>query len=338
MHKKAYIYPISARYNGETYNPYLDNFMSSLSEHFIFLNKNKPSKLGVIDIYRYLPGIAYVFFHWPEDMVDRKMGFIQALSLYGIVFLCKIFNVRIIYVLHNKVSHSQKNFWLKRRITKLLVNNGNIITHAFDGITFSKSINRKDNNVFYFPHPIDNYSNETNDRTIDVLIWGSINSYKGIHLFLEQLQKNNINKNTWKVLIAGKANDEEYLKKLESLRTENVQILNKYLKEDELLAFIASAKIVLFPYQIKSILSSGAFAKTMAFPVNIIGPECGAFKDFRTSSTIHTFNNYEELLIIVDRLIKTFNINDLKENHKYLSGKYSWDSFGKLFAKRFLQS
>ncbi|MFW5887147.1 MAG: hypothetical protein ACOCUL_05255, partial [Bacteroidota bacterium] len=73
----AYIYPISARYHGKSKNPYMDNFMHSLKEQFYFINKNAPSKTGIFDLAFYIHKVNYVFLHWPENIVEKKMGFLQ---------------------------------------------------------------------------------------------------------------------------------------------------------------------------------------------------------------------------------------------------------------------
>ena len=323
--KKAYIYPISSRFHGQTHNPYLENFMDCLEDNFMFVNRNYPSKIGVFDIYRYIFNLQYIFFHWPEDMVERKFGFLQAAGFFLLILLCRIKGIKLIYVLHNKLSHTRKRLALKKMIAMTLLKNGKVITHAKEGVLFTRQLSKKNADVLYFPHPVDPGIYEQTEKDTDILIWGNIAPYKGIHKFLE-IYNNKYDHKDWKLTIAGRISDKNYLSKLQPLINENIKIINTFLDEAQLSQLICRSKIVLFPYQPDSILSSGAFAKTMAYPVEIIGPDSGAFLDFKYLDYINTYKNLEELPRLLDERLSNFN-NAGWQNKKIVS-EYSWRNFG----------
>ena len=336
--KKAYIYPISSRFHGQTHNPYMENFMDSLEDNFIFVNRNYPSKIGVLDIYRYYFSIQYIFFHWPENIAERKQGILQTLFLLLIIAVTRLKGINIIYVVHNKVSHSQKRFKTKRFIAKMMAGKCRLlITHAGEGNNFIESLTKKNKKVFFFPHPIDDpgtFKKEKKD--IDILVWGNIAPYKGVHNFLAGL-KNQENQWNGTVLIAGKVSSPDYYKELISIKPGNVTILDDYIDDDKLKTLINRSRIVLFPYHRKSVLSSGAFAKTLAYPVNIIGPACGAFLDFKEFKHIHTFETQNQIYDKIREILSDDNQTPDPAIIKKLTNDYSWTSFGKAF-KSFLNN
>ncbi len=328
----SYIYPISARSSKTIVNPYLDHFMGALEPRFVFVNKDAPSGKGIMDIMKYLPKIDFVFFHWPENIAERKFGWMQALILFFLIPVFRIRNIRIIYVVHNKISHSQKKIRVKKLISKVLMNaSWLLITHADEGVDFIKTLISSKKKIFYFPHPIDRPDNVNSaEKDIDVLIWGNIAPYKGVHNFLKSL---NNQSSGWKgrVVIAGKVSTPEYKQQLLANKTENVTIIDDFVDDNTLNKLISRSRIVLFPYHQKSVLSSGAFAKTLAYPVHIVGPGCGAFLDFKELEHIHIFDDQEHIFDIISSI-------DFNKNHSVHPGislelihNYSWESFGKAF-------
>ena len=327
--KKAYLYPVSARCKKEHYNPYLDNFMNSIEEDFVFLNRYRPSNIGLFDIFKYIGKIDYVFFHWAENICEKKFGLIQTLLLFLLMPVLKFKRVYIISVVHNKISHSNNYYKLKRLISKKLIKQSScIITHSKDGIPFINSLVKKKNNIVFFPHPVmDERPFPDVRKDIDVLIWGNIAPYKGIHNFLEQIAKKESASN-WKIVIAGKFSSKAYYQKIFNLKTENVKIIDDYIDDNQLKLLITRSKIVLFPYHSDTILSSGAFAKSIVFPVHIIGPRCGSFSDFAHFNHIDTFSNYNEMVRLIESRLSETN-NAKKDLPAKIINLYSWQKFGK---------
>ena len=332
--KKAYIYPISSRFHGQTHNPYLENFMDCLEDNFMFVNRNYPSKIGIFDIYRYIFNLQYIFFHWPEDMVERKFGFLQAAGFFLLILLCRIKKIRMVYVVHNKLSHARKNLTLKSMIAKSLAKHSKTITHSREGVAFVENISGKKADTFYFPHPVEPVSYIETFKDIDILIWGNIAPYKGIDEFLK-MHHHALARKKWKITIAGRVSSNTYLAEMQALLTEDMEIINAFLDEKQLSQLINRSKIVLFPYHPDSVLSSGAFAKTLAYPVHILGPDCGAFADFKHFNNISVFTDRNNILIEAERILQNGNINEtvsLTEINR-ITKDYSWVSFKETLIK-----
>ena len=333
---KAYLYPISARFAKDHYNPYLDDFMNSLEGNFIFLNRNFPSGSGLLDILKYVGRIRYVFFHWPENISEKKFGLIQSLLLFLLIPVFKIKRIKIVYVVHNKISHTKNKYTLKKLISKTLIRNSFIIiTHSQDGIKFINSLVKKKNNIFFFPHPVtDERPFQEHEKEIDVLIWGNIAPYKGVHRFISQM-KNNEDCLRWKVVIAGKVSTVDYYKELLSDKPENVRIIDEFIDDLQLKALINKSKIVLFPYHSDTVLSSGAFAKSFVYPVEIIGPKCGSFNDFNHMEHVAVFENENEMIELIRSRLLSFNNGKTNFFFDEIIDKYSWQKFGEEFISEY---
>jgi beta-1,4-mannosyltransferase len=331
--KKAYLYPLSARYKKESQNPYLDNFMDSLSDEFNFINRQHPSSSGILDIFRYLGKTDFIFLHWPENMAEKKGGIIQSILFIMLIPLLGIIKIRLIYVLHNKISHTNNRYRIKKAISIMLMKYSyKIITHSKEGINFINSMVRAKTDIFYFPHPIvDERPFPKTEKDLDILIWGNIAPYKGIHNFLKKLKESG-HVSDWQILIAGKVSSPDYLEELLSAGIENLTIVDEFLDDERLNRLICRSRIVVFPYQQESILSSGAFAKTSIFPVEIIGPSCGSFIDFNNIPNVHTFNSEEEIVPLIQNILaKPLSIK--YEHLDDMTKKFSWESFGIEFGK-----
>ncbi|NJO67966.1 MAG: glycosyltransferase family 4 protein [Bacteroidetes bacterium] len=178
----SYIYPVNANSKPEVYNPYIENFILYLSSRFNFLNKNDYSKVGILNIVKYHFRIKYIFLHWIENVPDRKFGVLQSLFFILYLFVFKG-NRKIVWVMHNRISHFKEHLYLKRLLFKLVLKKSYFIfTHSSDGVEYARELGRTDN-VVYLAHPVVFHENASQVKEFDILIWGSILPYKGIDSF-----------------------------------------------------------------------------------------------------------------------------------------------------------
>ena len=147
----------------------------------------------------------------------RRFGLLQSLFFLFILLFIKIFRKKIVWVLHNKISHSESFKIVKKVLMIIMLNTSNkIITLSKEGIEYGNKYTIKQRKISFFNHPVDNnLSSEINniDKDIDILIWGTITKYKGVGDFLEFLLLNE-KLNHLKITIAGKIYDSELRKKL----------------------------------------------------------------------------------------------------------------------------
>ncbi|MFW5803663.1 MAG: glycosyltransferase [bacterium] len=330
MNKKVYIYPITARLKTGVQNPYINDFINSSTHFFDYLNIKNPSNIGILNLIKYTHKTDYLILNWVENLPEKKFGFFQ--TLYFLLFLNmkKIWGIKIIWVMHNKISHNKEKLKLKRTIfNSLLKKSDLIITHSKEGVKYAqKQRNNHSNHLFYFPHPVNQeYIPEKRNqkKEYDILIWGSLLPYKGIDKFLEfMVRKNELN--NYKIIIVGKDTSNKYFSVLEKYKSSKCLIENRFIDKQELIDLTEKSMITLFTYNNDSVLSSGALIDSISFRANVIGPHTGAFADAAEEGVIQTFQNFEDLL----RILKEFQLNRFNKPSEQIElfiRKYSWDNF-----------
>lgn len=333
--KNIYIYPNSAR-GADTglYNPYIDDLVDSLDDYYTFVNKGKPSDKGIFDILKYLNRSDYIFFNWIEKLPENKAGKLQTFFLFILFPILKLFNIRIIWTMHNKLSHSKEELYLKKKIFKKMLKNADyIITHSSEGIEYGEQmVKGSKNKIHYFPHPVkDRRSKEYPKMIYDILIWGTISPYKGIDKFLEFLYKNGLEKK-YKIKITGKSTSDNYFSSISKYQNEFIEIENCFIEDELLKNLIAQSKLVLFTYAKSSILSSGVLMDSIGYGAEIIGPDVGAFHDLEAEGILNTFVNYEELITKVDQQLSKEDSQFNQDNLDKFLKENTWKEFSKTVA------
>lgn len=334
MRKNIYLYPNSARGKEAIPNPYIRNMVDSLNKYYRFVNRANPSSIGIFDSIKYFRKTDYFMLHWIENLPDKKNGVAQSFYFIFFLLLIKISGKKLIWTMHNRLSHFISHLILKKLLFKFLVRSSNyIITHSSDGINYLKNLRYKRlEKVKYIPHPIIKKEIlQTKTKVYDVLIWGTIIAYKGIDSFLELLKEKNV-LDKLKILIIGKAHSNEYFDSLLKYSSNSTIIKNQYIPEEELKELISLSKCVLFPYKEESVLSSGALIDTLCYGATIIGPCSGAFKDLEQESLVTTYKNNEELIDLLvhpdkhkipdEQKINAFIIENSWEN--YATKIFNW--------------
>jgi beta-1,4-mannosyltransferase len=327
--KKVYFYPISARNDKiVSFNPYTFDFVDSIEQYFAIVNKGKPSSHGILDIFKYIFQIDLIIFNWIEDLPEKKSGFIQTVFFFLLMTFCKISGIDIIWVMHNRLSHSKKRKWLKKIIFNQLIRFADVIlTHSSEGISYGENLRKgSKKRIHYFPHPVKNRRKPNNiDTVYDILIWGTISPYKGILEFLQTLYKAK-KENVYRILIIGKSNDRDYFNELEKYASDKIIIKEAFMDNNALQALIGQSKIVLFTYAKSSILSSGALMDSIGFGGKVVGPHVGAFADLAKDGVINTFTETNEMFSVIDAVLANREYLQNQPIDQFLQ-QYSWSKF-----------
>jgi len=328
--KKIYFYPISARNERlVSFNPYTLDFIDSLRNNYRVINEKNPSTKGIFDIAKYFFKIDYIILNWIEDLPEKKGGFLQTMFLLMIMSLSKILGIKIIWIMHNKLSHSKKHEWLKKIIFQGLIKKSDfIITHSSEGVGYAGSINPgSKERIHYWPHPVkDRRKKSIEEFKIDIMIWGTLAPYKGILEFLQLIHESNL-EHKYRIFIIGKSSSKEYLASLSKYTNENIIIKDDFVDDNSLQELCSKSKIVLFTYAKSSILSSGALMDSIGFGANVIGPEVGAFSDLAKENIIKTYHDTNELFAILDDQLSKPNPFVSDRIDGFLQAN-SWNRFG----------
>jgi len=301
--RKAYIYPVTAFADKTIPNPYLDNLMDSLAGEIEFLNRKFPSNKGILDLTGFLMKIDLIFLNWIEDIPDKKGGWIQTLYFILVVNLLKVMRVRIIWTMHNKLSHYNTNPRLKKFLFRFLIRKSDfIITHSSEGIRYAAEYGVKNyrERMFYFPHPLENkFINFRDDPTYDALIWGSIIPYKGIDKFLAYLYENGLQEK-FNIRIVGKVKPADYEEVIARFCNNSIIMDNRYVPEEELTGIISNSRAIIFTYAGESVLSSGVLMDSLSYGATVMAPDVGAFRDAGEEGLIMTFHSFDGLVELMN--------------------------------------
>lgn len=320
--KTVYLYPFTKATLRQGGNTYIPNVMQHLGRHYRIANTQ--TNRGLLDVLLKMPKCDVLYFNWIEDVADKKFGALQVGLLALILAFAKMTNKKIVWFLHNNLSHRKKNLWLKKRVVALMKHFSDIVlSHSREA-----KVDGLKQNIQVFDHPIDDYYPimPATRFAYDLLIWGTVSPYKGVSEFLAFNQNTTALRN-YKILIAGKFVSPEYYEVIQTLKAPNVLIENKILSEDELVQLFAASQFVLFTYNATSVLSSAALCKTLSYGKTIIGPETGAFKELGSKGLIYNYNSFEEL----EYLLKSMepNENNAAFQHKlqeYIHN-HTWSQF-----------
>src|SRR4051794_16833474 len=105
--KRLFIYPNTSETYRKGGNSYIRNLVYYLSDAFTIVNRK--TSIGLLDMLLKLPKCDVIYFNWIEDIPDRRFGFLQVPVLAVILLLAKIRSIKIVWFIHNNVSHSRKH-------------------------------------------------------------------------------------------------------------------------------------------------------------------------------------------------------------------------------------
>lgn len=334
MRDRLYIYPNSKRKRNSVDiggSPYIAYLSKSLQKYFEVVNAGKATKIGLFDLLRYLFRMDIVVFNWIENVPDKRGGYIQAALFYLLHIFFHMRHIRVVWIMHNKLSHEKKNIRLKRGLTRFLLRKSDvIITHASEGIHYARSaFGVEPARIHFVHHPF--FSEFVNSKpveaTSDILIWGKIVPYKGVDQFLKYLHEKNL-QDKYTILLAGQVYPQEYMHDISRLLNHRIRIENRFIPDDELEDYIRQTKLVLFTYRTESILSSGSLMESLVFGKPIIGPHSGAFQDLSEEGIVFTFREYDELINTIDSILNGLVNFETSKLERFIQ-QNTWSAFAR---------
>ncbi|MEP7230451.1 MAG: glycosyltransferase [Ginsengibacter sp.] len=284
-------------------NEYIDHFYDTLAKKVNLLNYGKKAISRSIDYLRYSIRADVMILNWPEDILHLRFGILQLFSSFIIITFFKIKGGKIVWICHNRESHKKNLKWLRKLTRSFYTKISDvIIVLSKDALDHFSEIKHK---VHFLNHPV--YLNpgiikeDNTEAYIDVLIWGHISPYKGLNEFIEAYKKNN---QSFGVKIIGHAN-KQYLEiikqKADGL---NIDIIDKFLTEKELVHYFNASKIIVLPYQNRDTFSSGALIHSLCSNKIIIGAAVGNFIDLHQYGACLVYEDLKNLFTIIDSLLE----------------------------------
>ncbi|RYZ21252.1 MAG: hypothetical protein EOO16_13715 [Chitinophagaceae bacterium] len=318
--RRIFLYPQTPFGRTEGANDYIDRVRALLNRPFRVLNQ--PTRLGLLDLVRRLPQTDIVYLNWIEDLADKRFGYVQLAMLLPLLLVCRLSGKRIVWFVHNGVSHSRRH-WRAKRFTVSVMKKlaHTVLAHADEAAHVSGP-----RPVAVFDHPTPRFTPpEPAETRWDLLLWGSVSPYKGVLEFV-RLHAARPELQGLKVLVAGRFSSPELYEAVKAAAHPNVTIRNEVISEDELPRLVAQSRYVLFAYLSASVLGSAALSRTLAYGKTVIGPHCGAFRALAERGLLYSFRNEEELAGLLASLQAAPRTVDPEALRRYTE-EHSWDHF-----------
>jgi glycosyltransferase involved in cell wall biosynthesis len=301
--------------------------MQALEKDFYFVNQQKPSTTGILDLALYLNRIEVLFLNWPEEIPGRKGDIWQVAFFVCALVYCKIRGIKIIWTLHNRESHYEVRKKMKRFLVRFVARKAyEIITHSKEGIEVARKLAPgRAKPAHFIHHPVMPVKDlPRTEKKFDLLIWGTIAPYKGVDVFLDYVKRSDLSK--YSLLIVGRITKEWQRPLIHAHQSTRVVIVDSYISLDNLEQYIAQSRIVLFTYAHASILSSGALMDTLIYYPAIIGPDSGTFRELAALGLIDTYKDFDDLTRIVPEVLK--RSESPTEAIKAFCIENTWEKFG----------
>ncbi|HMI62907.1 MAG TPA: hypothetical protein VK518_18445 [Puia sp.] len=306
--RSAYVYPNVPVDSMGSGNPYIERLREALRAQGMDVEA-AVSTNAFADLIRNGYSSDIVILNWLEDLPSRRLGVLQSFILMAYLFLIRVRGTSLIWIKHNKVSHTQRWFGLRKMIQRFLQRHADhIIVHALDEETAGLG------KTVFLPHPCTVtpaeilVPDEDMEPEIDLLIWGSLQPYKGVLEFLQSVGKDAFMQ-TLRIHIVGKCKP-DYWRQLNEHAGKNVRLTNTFIGEDEIRELFRRTRFILFTYNKKSVLSSGVLMDSLVACKRIFAPDCGAFRDMAEQQQFVTlFSDLSDIAGLYRNNVDNFILN-----------------------------
>ncbi len=324
---KIYFYPPNFPSSRNiTVNPYAENFINALRQYSFVINAEKDAKSSVFDLLLHsLLADAYII-NWAENIAYKPYASFQYFIFKVALSIIKLRKRKLVWIFHNIYPHCGENMLSKKIMNSMYKKSDLVISHSVDGLNYLKDKEVKNTIFLHHPFYLFDFPIKNIEKTIDILIWGSIEPYKGV---LEFLKFFNQTPSKLKLKIVGKCRRSDYWAEIKKYRSKYITIENRVVGFEELSELIQSSRFILFPYLSGSISSSGALMDSLALGGTVIGPNKGAFKDLAKNNICKVYNSFEEIneTLLNNNSIDIINVsNFISEN--------TWDLFAEKIIRK----
>lgn len=282
-------------------NKYIENIVKPLVESGCQVHalENFFSGLG------HFRSIRVLHLNWFENVDDTSsykavIGFLRKMLVLTVIRLSR---KKLIWTMHNRISHEKKSGRFSRIITDTLIQwTDMIIIHSYqsrDLLTANHpGIGHK---IKYLPHPdfIGSYgslvvSQEKETEVLRLLFFGAVKPYKNIELLIDAMKEFS---GEVKLTIAGKTKTAAYQKKILALASsfENINLVLEFIPDSQIPVLLSNCDLVILPYDLESSLNSGTVMLAFSYQKTVICPEIGTLADMKVMKENFLTYRYESM-------------------------------------------
>lgn len=303
------------------------------------LQKERPRDLFKADIYH---------INW----FDQSVSFVSFLKRLCFLLTLNWKKKKIVWTVHNLVPHS-KSPWYNAILRWLLLRFSAKI-HIMSRATAELSYLRKyKDKVIFIPHGDYFCSYPKSDLNVRarygiegskniILFLGAVQPYKNVDVLISAYKKAFPTFKAPVLLICGKVEPESYGDELVEISKgmENVILDMKFVRDEDLSAYISSAEILVAPYSYRSSLNSGTILLAFSYGKTVICPDIACVKDIQEETDClysYHYESAEEHILRLSEIFKQINAapeqNEMLKRKSQLAleymKKHSWESHRK---------
>lgn len=248
--------------------------------------------------------VAIVHIHWTDlfhkntiypfgnRIESNILPFFRIGYFFCLMSVFKLFRVKIIWSIHNVVSHNMKESLGEKIVNKLLLRYSDRVTafnnYIKDSIVAEYGTRKKiylmRQGIYEGLYPPVTTKNKAckllgvDPDNFVLLLFGGIAPYKGIDILISALKE--YNNEDIRLIIAGSAHaDPDYGNIIENMANEDKRILfvNELIPEEQLTLYFSAADYTIYPY--RDISNSGVLFLTITMGVPTIIADKGGVKE-----------------------------------------------------------
>lgn len=299
-------------------NKYLELIKKSLTD----LNIDVNSLETAFNDTKLYDETEYFILNWYESLYTNSIltQTKRFIKKYIYLIKLKLSNKKLIWVIHNKVSHDDKYKFYSKTLMKWLAKNSyRIIIHSNESKLIVNELvdyEKVKEKIVYMPHP--NYigayknvkDNEIDLTNLNLLFVGAIKPYKNVDLLIEVFNELKLENVT--LTLAGKVSSIEYENYINRIIDNNPNIITdfRFIEDDEITGLINKSHMLVLPYDINSSLNSGTIILAFSNAKTVLSPLIGTLKDFENKDLFfyYEYNNISShKKFLKEKIINIYN-------------------------------
>lgn len=299
-----------------------------------------------------------IHLHWQHSFLlearSRFKTVIKAsISIIQLILL-KFLGVKLVWTVHNLLSHERTYCGLEKRFTRILAQLCDvIIAHCHNAKKeISARLNiSEDSKIIVIPQGnyIDYYPNTLSQEEaknqlsiskseFTILFFGEVRYYKGVLELIDAFQL--LNSESAQLLIVGDPYNNEIVEEIKIRINGNRRIhtIFKFIPDDELQKYINASDILVYPY--RDIFTSGGIILSMSFGKPIIAPCIGYVAETldHDGSFLYDPKAKDGLLTAIRKAYASKSeFQRMGKHNLYLAKELNWDEIAKSTRKAYLQ-
>jgi beta-1,4-mannosyltransferase len=340
-------------------NPYLSQLRDCLEQQGVEV-KFRDIPGGMFPISRIAlteKSAGIIHLHWISDLIapavwsgSRWKVYVKAALLYADVMLARAMGRRVVWTIHNLVSHESSNGeseliarrFLARAASRVILHSASalaMVERVYGVAIRSKaSVVRHGNYSASYAMDADRATAlrtrfEIADNETVILFLGALRPYKGVERLIRAVRAAPPHRRL-KCIIAGKPMAAEYARTLQALAegSDRVRLALGFVDENDVAALHELADAVVIPFE--RTLTSGSAVLAMTMGKALILPSEASVLDLIDERGGYYFGSDEGLVEILSSLDRSA-LKKMGRHNRQVAAEFSWQTVGELTAKAY---